>query len=124
MIMPRRIQLSRSKGYKLDAQSKALNGLPAVNVSRPGRWGNPFVVGETVDIKQAKKWGWWPLKQPDYVAPTPEDAAIRFGAVLFLDEAIHAHVREKLCGRNLACWCSLDHLCHADMLLKLCAEVR
>ena len=25
-------------------------------------------------------------------------------------------------GKNLACWCPLDQLCHADLLLKIANE--
>jgi hypothetical protein len=28
----------------------------------------------------------------------------------------------KIKGKNLACWCSLDKPCHADVLLKLANE--
>jgi hypothetical protein len=41
--MPVRMRLSRAKGFNLQAASLALNGLPAVNVARPSKWGNPFV---------------------------------------------------------------------------------
>ena len=44
MIRPVRIQLSRRKGFKMQTLSRKFNGLDAVKVSRPGRWGNPFVV--------------------------------------------------------------------------------
>lgn len=42
MTTPVRLQLSRRKGFDLQAASRAVNGLDAVNVARPGRWGNPF----------------------------------------------------------------------------------
>ena len=57
---PIRLQLSRAKGFDLQALSRAANGLTAVNVGRPSKWGNPFIVGEPVDRRQAKAWGWWP----------------------------------------------------------------
>ena len=47
MTKPVRLQLSRRKGYSLQAATIAANGLPAVNVARPGPWGNPFRVGNT-----------------------------------------------------------------------------
>ena len=31
-------------------------------------------------------------------------------------------MREELAGRDLACWCSLDQACHADILLELIGE--
>jgi len=124
---PVRLQLSRRAGFNLQEVSLAANGLPAVNVARPSRWGNPFVVGAPVDKKQAKRWGWWPLGFPDYVAPDNAAAVKRFAAVLVMDQAIHAHVRENLAGRNLACFCGADEICHADFLIRFvnptCEEV-
>ena len=43
---PRRMQLSRQAGFNLQEASKALNGLPAKRVTRPGPWGNPFVIAD------------------------------------------------------------------------------
>lgn len=122
MTSPVRLQLSRRAGFDLQAHSLAANGLPAVNVARPSQWGNPFVIGEAVDRKQAKRWGWWPLGQPDFVASDAAAAVRRFGACLALDEAIHGHVRENLRGRNLACWCEPGAPCHADVLLAFVCE--
>src|SRR4051812_11243137 len=42
MTKPVRLQLSRRKGFDLKALSLETNGLPGVNVARPGKWGNPF----------------------------------------------------------------------------------
>lgn len=41
--MPIRLVLSRRQGFNLQAASRAANGLEAVIVARPSRWGNPFV---------------------------------------------------------------------------------
>src|SRR3954468_12293536 len=46
-MKPRRMQLSRKRGFNLQAASQALNGLPAKRVTRPGPWGNPFTIEET-----------------------------------------------------------------------------
>jgi len=46
MTNPVRLTLSRSAGFDLQALSLATNGLPAVVVARPSKWGNPFVIGE------------------------------------------------------------------------------
>src|ERR1700744_4245326 len=42
--LPKRLQLSRKKGYRLQEASQALNGLPAIKIDRTSRWGNPFLV--------------------------------------------------------------------------------
>jgi hypothetical protein len=39
MIKPVRMQLSRAKGFNLQAASMATNGLPAINIARPGHLG-------------------------------------------------------------------------------------
>jgi hypothetical protein len=41
-MKPQRIQRKRVAGFDLQAASVALNGLPAIVVTRPGKWGNPF----------------------------------------------------------------------------------
>ena len=46
-MRPLRMQLSRKRGFDLQAASHALNGLPAKRVTRPGPWGNPFTIEET-----------------------------------------------------------------------------
>ena len=46
MTAPVRLQLSRRKGFVLQAMSQATNGLPAVRVARPSRWGNPYPVAK------------------------------------------------------------------------------
>lgn len=54
---PVRLQLSRAKGFNLQAQSRGLNGLPARSVARPGPFGNPFVPmpGDEVSGADCKK---------------------------------------------------------------------
>jgi hypothetical protein len=46
MAKPQRIQVSRKAGFDLQAASRALNGLPAKLVTRPGKWGNPFSIDD------------------------------------------------------------------------------
>ncbi len=90
---PTRLRLSRKKGFNLQKHSKATNGLNAVNVARPSKWGNPFKADDYESVEQCL----W-------------------------DYNIHLHDSEpdasELKGKNLACWCGLDALCHADVLLR------
>jgi hypothetical protein len=112
MIMPKRIQLSRAKGWRLPAN--------AVKVDRTTEFGNPYRIGEPVDMKQVRRWGWHISSNGQKVVCTDaSDAVARFGHALHWDEAIHGHVREKLGGKDLACWCALDQPCHADALLTI-----
>lgn len=109
---PARIRLSREKGWKLPAN--------AVKVDRTTPFGNPYVVGDRMNMKMARRWGW--IISPGgqkYVCADAADAVARFGHALHWDEAIHGYVREQLGGRDLACWCALDQPCHADVLIAI-----
>jgi Domain of unknown function (DUF4326) len=92
--VPRRIQLSRKKGWRLPAG--------AIHVARPGPWGNPFRIGD-----------------PD---PDGLPIATRADAValyrMHVTEPPAGHDYEELRGHDLACWCPLDGPCHADVLLE------
>lgn len=112
MNTPKRIQLSREKGWRLPDN--------AVKVDRSTQWGNPYRVGERMSMAMVKRWGW-------EISPTgrkivcedASEAVRRFAHCLQWDEAIHGYVREQLAGRDLACWCALNAPCHADILLKV-----
>lgn len=74
----------------------------SVYVGRPSKWGNPFKVGRDGTLEQVvKKYEVWLRRKlvgdPDMLEP--------------------------LIGKDLVCWCRLDSLCHADVLLKLIDEV-
>jgi hypothetical protein len=97
---PLRLQLSRRKGFDLQAASRAVNGLPAARVSRPGKWGNPFVIG-TPGV------------------PDAAQAVRRFRLDLLLRLSRNPDLLEPLRGKNLACWCRPQTPCHADVLLDL-----
>ena len=106
MAKPVRLQLSRRRGFDLQAASRAVNGLDAVNVARPSKWGNPFKVG----------------LDHSYYMEGAERARAAQCVELFrnifpaLPESAGIGV---LRGKNLACWCKLDAPCHADVLLEL-----
>lgn len=91
-MKPIRLQLSRRKGFDLQALSRATNGLAAVNVARPSRFGNPFTVENTGRV----------------------DAVLRFACEIAPLLPVH-----ELRGKNLACWCRPGEPCHADVLLEL-----
>jgi hypothetical protein len=118
--MPQRLVLSRTRGFSLDAVSRALNGLPAKVVTRPWRWGNPFAIDEiaqrfgldrsAAQAKAVALHGDWldgrldPALDPGYPAPTREA------------------IRDTLAGHNLACWCRAGSPCHAERLIALANE--
>lgn len=103
-MKPQRIQLSRKKGFNLQAVSRKLNGLPAVNCARPSRWGNPFVIQFD--------------PHPDYSPQTAEEAVKMYRA--HVDKGLmRIKIRQELRGKNLACFCALDQPCHCSVLLEI-----
>lgn len=137
MTKPVRLQLSRKRGFNLQELSLATNGLPAISVARPGRWGNPFIVGQPSGCEFQ-----------DGGDPTPMIAALTLEQCIdfyrsmvggCLSPEMHpwghrwmatykkragkwSHPAEDLRrfrGFNLACFCAHDAACHADVLLSL-----
>lgn len=90
--MAGRIQRSRAKGWRLPAD--------AVSVTRPGRWGNPYAVGEFDRAEALSRFEQYARQrlseEPDWLAP--------------------------LSGKRLACWCRPEQACHADILARLLEE--
>lgn len=93
--MPKRIQMSRQRPWRAEHPD-------AVIVARPSRFGNPFRVTKERSAQRAVELFRMVLELR--MTERPE---------LFLE------LREKLGGRDLACWCPLDQPCHADVLLDL-----
>lgn len=80
-----------------------------VYVGRPTLWGNRYTVGT------------WSNKLGRPVA-TLAEAVQLYREIIWGDPAephMTAYVRERLRGKNLACWCALGAPCHADVLLEL-----
>lgn len=113
---PERLTLSRKKGYSLQAASKALNGLPAKRVTRPGPFSNPFVIAEVakryrLDDKAAQ------AKAVDLCTQWLIGA---LGPNLSPgDPPPLARIVAELRGHNLACWCPPGTPCHADVLIDI-----
>ncbi len=104
--MPKRIQLRRVKGWRLPAN--------AVNVARPGPWGNPFVIGR--DGTREKCIALYAELLAGSICTTTEATEAQQRKV---QEHVARHIG-ALRGKDLACWCRLDgRPCHADVLLRL-----
>lgn len=115
MTKPIRLQLSRKKGFDLQAVSLAANGLPAVNVARPSKWGNPFLVHPHLEAGRSWAGGMFSV-------PTAIDAVETFREMLALGGPRPDLLRRdmpELRGKNLACWCKVGEPCHADVLLEI-----
>lgn len=70
-----------------------------VYISRPSKWGNPFVVGVDGDREEViRKYEDWIRNQPELLKDIPE-----------------------LQGKILGCWCA-PKLCHGDVLVSLVNE--
>lgn len=98
---PRRVQRQRAKGWKMPENT--------ISVTRPGRWGNPFPIGE-----------FGPM---DRFAIDAEGAVGLFRAML-ADPEMRAACGypddlSPLAGKSLACFCPLNQPCHADVLLEV-----
>lgn len=113
MIKPVRLQLSRRARFRLQDASRAINGLEAVSVARPHRYGNPFKLGNSYK----------PLgKRKAVKIETLADAV-----EVYRNNAMHPtggwpfreQVNNELRGKNLACWCKIGEACHADVLLEI-----
>lgn len=130
---PIRVQRLRTKGAKLPPNT--------VCVTRPGKWGNPFVVHHPNGPPSLRKpmspqlavasfrsvvekeGGWFPVPLPWPKGKIPK----QWTSV--------EDVRRELRGKNLACWCEIVDKkgnyvpCHADVLISIanqmsCEEVR
>jgi hypothetical protein len=111
--LPHRVQLSRKKGWRKPENTAV--------VSRPSKWGNPFAIGSSIDVRMRLSGG--SLLPGTLTASTAGEAVTYFRQWLqgeiVLDQARPSRdVFDELTTRNLACWCPLDQPCHADVLLE------
>jgi hypothetical protein len=104
MSGPKRIQRKRTKGWRMP------DG--AVYVGRPTKWGNPARIGDS--FAERDEQGYWRGKKM-----TREDAMAWFREHVRADSEMGRDAVRELRGKDLACWCPLDLLCHADVLLEL-----
>lgn len=116
MNTPQRIQLSRRKGFNLQKGSLELNGLTAVNCARPSIYGNPFIVGkhgttaECVDLFEKLCAGFLCISIGDDECIAAQER--------FIKKAIPKIKAGALRGKNVACFCKLNKLCHCDVYIK------
>lgn len=132
MSEPQRIQLKRTKGWKMPPNT--------VKVDRTTKWGNPFVVEEPDALTKmlGGRWYVWTcgLDAGEFIERcvsaniteeyhsygwdrgSATDIAIRKFKTLAAPFLPVAELR----GKNLACWCKPGAPCHADVLLELANE--
>jgi Domain of unknown function (DUF4326) len=113
---PIRIQLSRAKGFNLQATSRSVNGLECIKVDRTTKWGNPFVVGKSSGLYTG-------------MVKDRRHAWQLFRSIALTNDKMIAAVRAELSGKNLACCCPLPtqpyepDCCHAAVLLEIASLV-
>lgn len=105
--MPSRFQLRRTAGWTKPPG--------AVVVSRPTKWGNPFIptpmprLGGNLQWRKAE-----PIRRlwrcVDDFRRALEEGELR---VTVQD------VQRELRGKDLLCWCPVGQPCHADVLLEI-----
>ena len=102
---PIRVQRSRKAGWRMPENT--------VYVGRPSKWGNPFGTAEEFRVLLEAILGISGQSQFHKVDLR------QFAHIGYIANDI-----EQLRGKNLACWCGLDHTCHADVLLELANSIR
>jgi hypothetical protein len=117
--MAERIQLRRTKGWRLPTNARS--------VARPGYYGNPYkpgdvyLIGDLLPFPLPTKRTWeGPCGDANLHAMRCADVE---QAVAWYRQwasvALEPRAVQLLRGLDLACWCPLDCPCHADVLLEL-----
>lgn len=96
---PRRFQRKRTSGYRLPEGIKT--------VTRPGPFGNPFDTAEQFGKVLRKM-----VRKPGEAIPGISEKE-------YQDMRWIALNLFRLKGKHLACFCPLEDVCHADILLKM-----
>lgn len=115
---PKRIQRKRTKGWKMPPNT--------IYVGRGSKWGNPFkVIKKRTGGFLVKRVGVGRKRRTQKVIERLfgwETYAVDCSIELYREQIvphIHPLSLRELKGKNLACWCSLDVPCHADVLLEV-----
>jgi hypothetical protein len=111
--LPQRIQLSRRKGWRMPVNT--------VNCARPGRWGNPWRIGQRLIVLSGPSVR---AKCEVEIITLTRETAVEFfrrsvSGTAPSPTAARAMIRRELYGKNLACWCKPGDPCHADILLEI-----
>ena len=126
----KRIQRKRSKGWRMPSG--------AISVTRPGKWGNPLILdGDTIYIHagyRRKILSPWVILTEGHdeggmmyyfwIIATPHQKYQKFvnPDLQYWSDHFAGLDWNELRGRDLACWCPPDAMCHADVLIKIMEE--
>lgn len=103
-MMPERIQLKRTKGWRMPGNT--------VKVDRTTKWGNRFVPGKPIPFG--------PLKGA--IVKDKRHAFVLYRSFAPLNDTLIRAAQAELAGKNLACWCEkhpYEDECHAAVLLQI-----
>ncbi len=115
--MPERIQRRRTKGWKMPENT--------ISVSRPGEFGNPFKIGGYYKVGNGGVGFSWLHclyacnADSSYTLIETNQQAVDMYREYITNYPLKEEQINKLKGKNLACFCSLDKPCHADVLLEI-----
>lgn len=119
IALPKRIQLRRTRGWRKPAN--------CVVVSRPSRWGNPYIVKH--DLPHADVWDVWHhgriVSGPcETKAEAVAEAVRLYGIHIRVQGGRNTTAVHPLRGKDLACWCPLPKpgepdVCHAALLIEI-----
>lgn len=109
--LPIRIQLRRTKGWRMPPNTVAVT-------RGPGRiFGNPFTVADARDTGLRGDLNAFVVDC--FANWLRGDRSNWMGQESDATAALMLRSLGELRGKNLACWCPLDQPCHADVLLEI-----
>ena len=103
-MSPQRIQRKRTKGWRMPEG--------CVYVGRPTVYGNPWTIADASHLFPGVDRRAWVVNQ--YARELRERDGT--GELEFVTTE---QIRDRLAGKDIACWCPLDAPCHADVLLRV-----
>lgn len=106
-MKPIRIQLRRTKDWRKPENT--------VVVSRPSRYGNPFIIGGFKAFQNDQD----PNGPITIIQTRSQEEAVEHFRWLAEQSRYREKVIRDLRGKNLACWCKPGTPCHADILLEI-----
>lgn len=108
-MKPVRIQRKRTRGW--------IKPIGAINCTRPGKYGNPFIDNKKVPEQWIDK-----LDESDYFHFIKYECgyvdSVENAIYLFKKYVLPTMDISELKGKDLMCFCALDQICHVDSLLE------
>lgn len=113
MMRPVRLQLSRRKGFDLQAWSRRVNGLEAQRCTRPTEFGNRFRIGSWYreswhGLRWVECYAKLGVSIEGFTLINDAQTAVSWYRKYRRENPLRGADVERLRGKNLACYC---HLC-------------